>query len=1002
MARKKKAVNDKYYQLAKEQGYRARSSFKIIQLNRKYDLLKNATRVIDLCAAPGGWLQVLAKSIPQSPERQIVGVDLLPIKPIRGCTVFQEDITSDTCRQKIRKEMRGNKADVVLCDGAPNVGAEYSKDAFVQNELAVYALKFACEHLKRGGSFVTKVFRSNDYTALLWAFQQLFKKVEATKPPSSRNVSAEIFVVCREYLAPHKIDPRLLDPRHVLSSVEQEQELTEQQAINKLFHKHDKQRRSRGGYSEDSGALVFKSASARDFIETSEPVQHLAVMSEINFKDEASKPLLELSITTPEIIEYLADLKVLGKAELRALLQWRTKVRDILKEQGNGDDDVDMEADDSEEEDGEEESEGEEQEDSDADDEDMDDMENLTEELKKIKEAEHQKRKREIKKLRKQRAKLQRRIDLGLENEFAHDLSEQQGPFSLSKIGLKSMQELSAIQSGEVPEGESSSEEGEEESDISEDSESDDEEDSNAALKYERKRLRELEREAEALYKMGRVKEQNNDPLTVRERRQQLNAEKKAKAKKRTLEALADQDFQRALEEEQAKAVKDGKYSAMLDQDSSEDDEDEEEEESEEEESEEEDNATAQAKNPLIKTIESKPSESMRAKAWFNQELFDGELDGMSDDDEDEEEASEGDDESSEDEDGDMPLPSDRTDKARRKEKRRKLKLRNERKAEKRRLAAAREADGALNEEMLLQAMPGGFKEVKADGGKNKKRRRGDEAEDEDIAGVLNRDVSRESDEEEDDDATREKKAAARKARKLIQKGMGRLGDVKESDGFEVVAAENNEDDSGSDIEDHEEAYNSEDYDTDERAQHIALAAMLTSKSKRRKVLDSAYNRYAFNDDDGSLPQWFIEDENKHNRPQLPVTKEMVDAVRARYKDIASKPINKVAEARARKKRKLELKIDRIKKQANAVAEQPDLNPGSKMRAIEKLYKGSQIKRPGAVYVVARKNGKKSAAQGTKTKGKSIKVVDKRMKADTHRLKKRGRGGKPSKRSRKK
>lgn len=219
MVKSKKAVKDKYYRLAKEQGYRARSCFKLIQLNRKYNLLADATRVIDLCAAPGGWMQVAAKTMPRSPGRQIIGVDLLPIKPLKGCVALQADITTQRCRQMIKKELQGKQADLVLCDGAPNVGADYTHDAFVQSELVVHALRFATDHLIKGGNFVSKVFRSADYNALMWAFQQLFERVEATKPASSRNVSAEIFVVCRGYLAPAKIDPKLLDPKHVFKQI---------------------------------------------------------------------------------------------------------------------------------------------------------------------------------------------------------------------------------------------------------------------------------------------------------------------------------------------------------------------------------------------------------------------------------------------------------------------------------------------------------------------------------------------------------------------------------------------------------------------------------------------------------------------------------------------------------------------------------------------------------------------------------------------------------------
>ena len=125
----------------------------------------------------------------------------------------------------------------------PTSGAEYSKDAYVQNELALIALKLAVDVMGKGATFVSKVFRSQDYNALVWVFKQLFKKVSATKPLSSRNESAEIFVVCEDYLAPHSIDPKLLDPEHVFSALEKDAEggLT-------IFHpKYGQQKRHREG-----------------------------------------------------------------------------------------------------------------------------------------------------------------------------------------------------------------------------------------------------------------------------------------------------------------------------------------------------------------------------------------------------------------------------------------------------------------------------------------------------------------------------------------------------------------------------------------------------------------------------------------------------------------------------------------------------------------------------------------------------------------------------------
>ena len=115
----------------------------------------------------------------------IVGCDLSPIKPIPRVITFQGDITTDKCRATIRSHFKTWKADTVLHDGAPNVGTAWVQDSFNQAELALQAFKLATEFLIEGGTFVTKVFRSKDYNSLLWVFNQLFTKVEATKDRKS-------------------------------------------------------------------------------------------------------------------------------------------------------------------------------------------------------------------------------------------------------------------------------------------------------------------------------------------------------------------------------------------------------------------------------------------------------------------------------------------------------------------------------------------------------------------------------------------------------------------------------------------------------------------------------------------------------------------------------------------------------------------------------------------------------------------------------------------------
>ena len=149
-----------------------------------------------------------------------IGVDLDPIPAIKGCVTFQADITTARCMALIKKELKHFKADAVLNDGAPNVGSNWSMDAYNQIELSLYALKVATEVLRKGGTFVTKVFRSKDYNALMYIANQFFTKVESNKPQSSRTTSAEIFMVCTGYKAPDSIDPKLLDPKFALEQVE--------------------------------------------------------------------------------------------------------------------------------------------------------------------------------------------------------------------------------------------------------------------------------------------------------------------------------------------------------------------------------------------------------------------------------------------------------------------------------------------------------------------------------------------------------------------------------------------------------------------------------------------------------------------------------------------------------------------------------------------------------------------------------------------------------------
>ncbi|KAI1175487.1 Spb1 C-terminal domain-containing protein [Nemania sp. FL0916] len=317
---------DKYYRLAKEKGYRARAAFKLLQLNKKFGFLQSSKVVIDLCAAPGSWCQVAVEAMPRG--SLIVGVDLSPIKPIPGVISFQSDITSDKCRAELRRHLKTWKADTVLHDGAPNVGTAWIQDSFNQAELTLQSLKLACEFLVEGGTFCTKVFRSAQYNQLLWIFGQLFDKVDATKPPSSRNVSAEIFCVCRGFKAPKHIDPRFLDPRTAFADLKETANTDEARV-----YKPEQKKRKRGGYEEGDYTL-YKEVLASDFVETTDPISILANTNRLVL--DTLEPSLSLSAlnklpaTTPEIRQYFSDLKVLGRTEFKKILKWRIVAREAF------------------------------------------------------------------------------------------------------------------------------------------------------------------------------------------------------------------------------------------------------------------------------------------------------------------------------------------------------------------------------------------------------------------------------------------------------------------------------------------------------------------------------------------------------------------------------------------------------------------------------------------------------------------------------------------------
>lgn len=312
---------DKYYHLAHAVGYRSRAAFKLIQLNQQYDFLTNATCCLDLCAAPGGWSQVAAKYMPAGST--IIAIDLAPIKPIPHVITLQSDITSPKTHAKVRKIMQGNRCDVVLNDGAPNVGAAWITDSTNQLDLCLASVKFATIFLKKGGSFVTKVFRSEHYNSLLWVLNQFFEQVIPTKPKASRDTSAELFIVCLHFKAPTMVDPRMLDPQYVFTDID---ELTKKPLPNQES-------------IETKTAMDYTSYKVCDFLKTENPLDILNAVNELIFDDS---PLSVAAFSHPntnnEIKTLCKDLKVVGLADKKILLKWRKQMRAALINSSNDND----------------------------------------------------------------------------------------------------------------------------------------------------------------------------------------------------------------------------------------------------------------------------------------------------------------------------------------------------------------------------------------------------------------------------------------------------------------------------------------------------------------------------------------------------------------------------------------------------------------------------------------------------------------------------------------
>ncbi|GKU03241.1 unnamed protein product [Fusarium langsethiae] len=280
MGKSSKDKRDAYYRLAKEQGWRARSAFKLLQLDEEFDLFADVTRVVDLCAAPGSWSQVLSRVLikgekfgraawqdkeakfrqqmlgilpkdgdseqqtteiqqneeePTKPREdvKIVSIDLQPISPLAGITTLRADIThpatvplllsalDSSYDPKAAGTQASHPVDLVLSDGAPDVTGLHDLDIYVQSQLLFAALNLALCVLKPGGKFVAKIFRGRNVDVLYAQLKIFFEKVIVAKPRSSRASSVEAFIVCINFQPPAGFRASLEEPLGVGGRLEE-------------------------------------------------------------------------------------------------------------------------------------------------------------------------------------------------------------------------------------------------------------------------------------------------------------------------------------------------------------------------------------------------------------------------------------------------------------------------------------------------------------------------------------------------------------------------------------------------------------------------------------------------------------------------------------------------------------------------------------------------------------------------------------------------------------
>ena len=189
-----KQRRDIYVRQSKIDGYRARSAYKLMEIDEKFSIFKGGLSVVDIGAAPGSWSQYAVKKIKNG---KLISIDLKKMEPIEKSIQIQGDFTEDSIKDEILKSSEG-KVNIVMSDMAVNTTGIKNIDAIQTGELCMEAMFFSKDILQQDGNFISKIFMGGSFNEIVAKGKEIFKEVKIFKPKSSRKDSKESFIICKK------------------------------------------------------------------------------------------------------------------------------------------------------------------------------------------------------------------------------------------------------------------------------------------------------------------------------------------------------------------------------------------------------------------------------------------------------------------------------------------------------------------------------------------------------------------------------------------------------------------------------------------------------------------------------------------------------------------------------------------------------------------------------------------------------------------------------------